>query len=301
MKPIIKVIHEKIPYDKIDIGIVCGSGLAHLTNEIVDPITIQYSEQPNFPHSKVDGHKNEQVIGKIGDKIVCALRGRFHFYEGWEPKDCVKGIILLSGLGVKAIVITNAAGGLNPDFTPGDLMLINGHVSFITMTGIGPQIGPNDKTLGPRFPSVSSIYDEKLGNKFKEIYKRCANEKDHKRVLHEGAYAGLAGPSYETRHEIEMLRILGLSSVGMSTTMEVIQAAHCGVKVLGLSLITNRCLGTRETDYNLPEPCHEEVLNESKKVESFVQYTVSEFIKEIELTDFSPSPMAELFSREKMK
>lgn len=293
----VQTIYQKVPY-QVDVGIVCGSGLSNIASQMQNAIIIPYSDIPNFPHSAVVGHKNEMVIGDLGSKKVICLRGRFHFYEGWAPQDTVFGIKVMAALGVKTIIVTNAAGGLDKSFTVGDIMLIKDHISFVGMAGNNALVGPNDDTVGPRFPSVSSVYDEKLGAVFAEVHAEKKAEHNHSHELREGCYVGLSGPNYESRHEIEMLRTCGGSAVGMSTVNEVVVAAHCGLKVLGLTLITNACLGTREDEYNLPEPNHAEVVDETKKVESFVQDVVSSFVDRVDLSTYKQAGIAAKYARE---
>lgn len=159
LTPIIKYIKSLVDYD-VDLGIVCGSGLSGLADQITNPIIIPYTKIPNFPHSEVPGHKNELVFGDLNGKKVVAMNGRFHFYEGWDVQDVVIGIRTMAALGVRAVIITNAAGGLDPKFKVGDLMLIEGHISMVGMAGSNSLIGMNDETEGPRFPSISSVYDK---------------------------------------------------------------------------------------------------------------------------------------------
>ena len=300
LQSIVSCIYERTNISKVDIGIVCGSGLSGLATKIQNPISIPYSEIKGFPHSAVAGHMNEIVLGTIGDKTVIALRGRFHFYEGWHPKDVVIGIMLIAALGAKAVVVTNAAGGVNPDFKIGDLMLIEDHISMVSLAGNSSLVGANDEAVGPRFPSISSVYDAGFGKVLEEVHAEIAERMNHTHELRRGCYVGVAGPNYESRHEIEFMRTIGGSSVGMSTVMEVLQAAHCGIKVLGISLITNNCLGTRPEEYNYPEPNHLEVVAETKKVEGFAQAVVEEFITRVDLTGYSSAPMAARFTREKL-
>lgn len=294
---IIKAIQAQVPYE-VDVGVICGSGLSNLSAQIQNPIVIEYASLPNFPHSAVMGHKNEMIFGDLGSKKVICLRGRFHFYEGWSPKDTVLGVKVMAALGCKTIVVTNAAGGLDKSFKVGDVMLIEDHISFIGMAGNNCLVGSNDESVGPRFPSVSSAYDAKLGEVFAEIHAEKQAETGHEHEMRRGCYVGLSGPNYESRHEIEMLRTIGGSAVGMSTVNEVVQASHCGIKVLGLTLITNACLGTRSDEYNLPEPNHQEVVDEIKKVESFVLDVVSTFIDRVDLESYPVAKMASNYSRE---
>ena len=220
-----------------DLAIVLGSGLGGLANKITDPIMIPYGEVPNFPISTAPGHAGQFVAGKIGDKHVLAMQGRFHYYEGYDMSTIALPIEVLKTLGCKALVLTNAAGGVNLDFKVGDFMLINDHINLM---GANPLRGKNDETIGPRFFDMSHVYDKK----FQQIARDCAKKLDID--LKEGVYLGFMGPSYETPAEIRAFRILGADAVGMSTVPEVIAASHCQLPVLAISLITNMAAGIKE-------------------------------------------------------
>lgn len=229
-----------------EIGLILGSGLGVLADEIQEPAVIPYNEIPHFPASTVEGHKGQLVIGELRGKMVVAMQGRFHYYEGYSLDTVTFPVRVMAAIGVKSILVTNAAGGVNTHFSPGDLMLIQDHLN---MTGRNPLIGPNDQQLGVRFPDMSEAYSKELFG----IAEQVAREQGI--PIQKGVYAGLTGPSYETPAEIRMLRTLGADAVGMSTVPEVIVARHSGMKVLGISCISNMAAGI------LPQPLsHEEVM-----------------------------------------
>jgi len=231
---------------KPEIGLILGSGLGVLADEIIDPIKIPYHEIPGFPQSTVEGHAGQLVIGQLEGKNVMAMQGRFHFYEGYSLDLVTLPVRMMKHLGVETMIVTNAAGGVNESFSPGDLMIIEDHLN---LTGQNPLIGPNVDELGVRFPDMSQAYSKDL----RDIAFSVAKEFDLK--LQKGIYVGLTGPSYETPAEIKMFRKMGGDAVGMSTVPEVIIAVHSGIKVLGISCITNMASGI------LPQPLsHSEVM-----------------------------------------
>jgi purine-nucleoside phosphorylase len=240
--------------EKPTIGLVLGSGLGVLADEIADPVVIPYSEIPGFTASTVVGHKGQLVIGKLEGKQVVAMQGRFHYYEGHSLDSVVFPIRVMKLLGVETIIVTNAAGGINESYRPGDLMLIRDHIN---MTFRNPLIGPNDESFGVRFPDMSEAYSRQLRSLAREVAAEQGIE------LQEGVYVGLLGPSYETPAEIRMLRILGGDAVGMSTVPEVIVARHMNMKVLGISCISNMAAGILEQPLS-----HEEVMETTEKVKT---------------------------------
>lgn len=240
--------------EKPTIGLVLGSGLGVLADEIENPVVIPYHEIPGFTVSTVVGHKGQLVIGKLQGKQVVAMQGRFHFYEGHGLDAVVFPIRVMKLLGVETIIVTNAAGGINEGYDPGDLMLISDHIN---MTFRNPLIGPNDDELGARFPDMSEAYSKEL----RQLAHQVASEQGIK--LREGVYVGLLGPSYETPAEIRMLRLLGGDAVGMSTVPEVIVARHMKVKVLGISCISNMAAGILEQPLS-----HDEVMETTEKVKT---------------------------------
>ena len=216
-----------------DVAIVLGSGLSAFGEKIKNSKSMDYSDIPHFPLSTVEGHKGELIFGKVGTKNVVIMGGRFHLYEGYSVYDVVYPIRIMRALGAKHLIISNAAGGMNPCFEKGDLMLIDDHINLM---GLNPLIGPNDDKLGERFPDMCEPYN-------KEMLKLAMDlALDLKIRVHKGVYAGLTGPSLETRAEYRFLRTIGADCVGMSTVPEVIAAVHCGFKVLGISCVTALCL-----------------------------------------------------------
>ncbi|MGE7945553.1 purine-nucleoside phosphorylase [Lysinibacillus sp. NPDC093688] len=216
------------------IGLILGSGLGALADEIVNPFKIPYSDIPHFAKSGAVGHANELIIGELMGKTVVAMKGRFHYYEGFTLDEVTFPVRVMKALGVENLIITNACGAINTSFSPGDLMLITDHINLV---GTNPLIGPNNDELGTRFPDVSQVYNLDLRN----IASTVAKEQNIH--LQEGVYAWWSGPAYETPAEIRMIRTLGADAVGMSTVPEAIVAIHGNMKVLGISCLTNMACG----------------------------------------------------------
>lgn len=237
------------------IGIVAGSGLGNLADGLGDTQTIPFADIPGFPRATVEGHKGEFCFGTLKGKPVCIARGRVHFYEGYTMQQVTYYVRVLRALGVETLLLTNAAGGLNPAFAPGDIMLISDHINLVGMVGFNPLYGLNDPAWGPRFPSMNPAYDPAL-----RAMARAVADSLHI-ALREGIYAAVAGPSFETAAELRMLRMLGGDAVGMSTAGETIAAVHCGMKVLGLSLISNLATGEPASERFTAEELHHEVLD----------------------------------------
>ena len=212
--------------------LILGTGLGQLADEIEIIHTISYSDIPHFPVSTVEGHAGSLHFGYLGGKNVVALQGRFHFYEGYTMQEIVFSVRVAKFIGVQTLIVSNACGGLNPNFRRGDIMLINDHINFL---GDNPLIGPNDDELGPRFPDMSEPYTERL----LEIAESAALE--HAIKMHQGVYMAVPGPMLETKAEYRYMRQLGADVVGMSTVPEVIAAVHMGMDVLGISVITDEC------------------------------------------------------------
>ena len=225
----VKIVREKTSMAP-DIGLILGSGLGVLAEELENKVVISYSEIENFPRSTVEGHVGAFVIGNLEGKTVIAQQGRLHYYEGYHMKDITLPLRVMKALGIKVAIITNAAGGVNPDFTAGDLMLLKDHINLM---GQNPLIGVNDSTLGPRFPDISQIYSKEL----RDLASGVA-EKMNIKVQH-GVYTAVSGPSYETKAELKYMHMIGSDAVGMSTVPEAIVAGHMGLPCLGISCITN--------------------------------------------------------------
>ncbi|MDN6730683.1 MAG: purine-nucleoside phosphorylase [Atopostipes suicloacalis] len=252
--------------DEIEVGLILGSGLGELADEINDRITIQYTDIPSFPVSTVEGHKGQLVYGTLGGKKVLALQGRFHYYEGYSMNTVTFPVRVMSALETNSLIVTNAAGGVNESFTPGDLMLITDHINFF---GTNPLIGRNNPKFGPRFPDLSEAYDLKYQSYAKEV------AKDLDIDLKEGVYFGMTGPTYESPAEVKMVRQLGGDAVGMSTVPEVIVARHAGIDVVGVSAITNYAAGMGES-LN-----HDDVIKVSTEIRSTFKELISKLLKKM--------------------
>ncbi|MEO8294716.1 MAG: purine-nucleoside phosphorylase [Gemmatimonadota bacterium] len=216
-----------------DVGIILGTGLGGLAEEIEIEATIPYESIPGFPLSTVETHAGKLLLGRLGGRAVVAMQGRFHHYEGYDLAQVTFPVRVMRGLGVDTLIVSNACGGMHPLWEPGDLVLISDHINLL---GDNPLTGPNDDSLGPRFPDMSMPYDKDL----RVLARAVASE--HGITLREGVYVAVSGPNLETRAEYRMLRALGADVVGMSTVPEVIVAVHGGMKVVGISIITDQCL-----------------------------------------------------------
>jgi purine-nucleoside phosphorylase len=217
-----------------DVALVLGSGLGAFADTLAGAVGIPYADIPGMPVSAVPGHAGRLVIGAAEGLRCVVMQGRVHLYEGYDASEVVFGLRLMVGLGARVVIVTNAAGGVNPALEPGDLMLIEDHLN---LTGRNPLVGPNDETLGPRFPDMSEAYDPVL----RRVARAVAAELGI--PLRSGVYASVLGPSYETPAEIRMMQRLGADAVGMSTVLETIAARHAGARVLGISCITNKGAG----------------------------------------------------------
>lgn len=233
------------------IGLVLGSGLGSLADTLGNATAIPYDEIPGWPTSTVHGHAGRLVIGELEGHTVVAQQGRAHFYEGYSMQKITFPIRVMHLLGINTLILTNAAGGVDPSYSVGDLMLINDHINFPGMTGSNPLMGPNDERIGPRFVGLAQAYDREL----RVIARHIASENDI--PLHEGVYAAVSGPSFETPAEIRMLRTIGANAVGMSTVHEVLVARHAGIRVMACSGITNVAIDHVDSEL---ETNHEEVL-----------------------------------------
>lgn len=248
-------------------GIVLGSGLGSFIGEIEVEQEIAYSAIPHFPVSTVEGHSGKLIFGKLGGKNVVAMAGRFHYYEGYNTDAIVFPIRVMKFLGIETLLVSNAAGGTNPGFKVGDLMIIKDHISFFTPN---PLIGKNDTAFGPRFPDMSEPYKKYLIEKAKQL----AAQKNID--LKEGIYCSVTGPTFETRAEYHLVGILGADAVGMSTVQEVIVAVHMGLPVFAISVITD--IGIREEENTIT---HEEVLQAAKEAEPKLTYIFKELIAQL--------------------
>lgn len=262
----VEYIQKKIK-SKPRIGMILGSGLGDLADSIQEPIKIPYESIPHFPISTVEGHKGQLVIGKLGGQDVIAMQGRFHYYEGYPIEDVTFPVRVMSGLGIDILFVTNAAGGANTEFTPGDLMIIKDHINF---TGANPLIGENLDSKGPRFLDMSYAYDRDLMKLVRQV------SLDIDLNLRQGVYMWFTGPTYETPAEVKLARTLGADAVGMSTVPEVIVANHEGIKVLGISCITNMASGILEGALS-----HDDVVETSLKVKDDFKNLLLETLKRI--------------------
>ena len=237
---------------KPSIAVVLGSGLGAFADELTESTAIAYSEIPGFAKATVEGHAGKMVVGKAGEVPIAAMQGRFHFYEGYALDDVTFPVRVLRLLGVETLILTNAAGSLNTEFTPGSLMVISDHINLM---GANPLIGPNDDRFGPRFPDLTSTYDPDLQNLVIEEAKAIDIE------MRRGVYAALTGPSYETPAEIHMVRTLGADAVGMSTVPEAIVARQMEMRLIGISCITNLAAGVSNRPID-----HSQVMEIGKRV-----------------------------------
>ncbi len=237
------------------IGLILGSGLGVLADSAIDADIIPYDEIPGFPVSTVAGHAGRLVVGELAGAQVAIMQGRFHYYEGWSPQQVVFPVRVMRRLGIETLILTNAAGGLNPTFATGDVMLITDHINFVGMAGNNPLRGANIDEFGVRFPAANRIYTRHL----RDLAHRVAAE--HEVDLREGVYVALSGPNFESPAEIRMWRILGGDAVGMSTAPEAQVAHHAGMQVLAFSTITNMAIPDLDAD---TEPTHEEVVEAGK-------------------------------------
>ena len=259
-------ILEKIDY-QVEIGLILGSGLGVLAEEIKNPTLIDYSELDNFPTSTVEGHTGRFVIGELSGKKVIAMQGRFHYYEGYSMEKLTLPVRVMKELGIKKLLLTNAAGGVNANYSPGEFMLISDHLNFI---GENPLRGENLAEYGPRFPDMTEAYSKDLI----EVAEEAA--KANSLLIRKGVYAAMSGPSYETPAEIKFLAVVGADAVGMSTVPEVIVARHMGIEVLGISCITNMAAGI------LAQPlAHSEVVETAERVKGDFIKLMKDIIKKI--------------------
>jgi purine-nucleoside phosphorylase len=239
------------------VGLILGSGLSPLAEAVGDADRIPYGQIPHFPITTVAGHAGQLVLGNLAGASVCVMQGRFHFYEGYTLQQTTFPVRVMKLLGIETLILTNAAGGINLAFRAGDLMVIDDHINFLGITGYNPLGGPNLDDFGPRFPSMTDVYDTQLRRLADQI---AAGQGE---TLQHGVYAALSGPTFETPAEVRFLRIIGVDAVGMSTAPEAAVARHAGMRVLGLSTITNVAIDVLDSE---AETSHEEVLETGKAV-----------------------------------
>lgn len=260
-------IKEKMGDRKPKIAIILGSGLGSLSSEITDKIVLNYKDIPNFPVSTVEGHAGELIIGKLGNKEIIAMNGRFHYYEGYDLKETTFPERVFKLLGIEVLILTNAAGGVNKGYNAGDFMVINDYLSFFAESVLR---GVNIPEFGDRFPEMSSVFDKELSKKlFNKIEK-------HTGVAREGVYAYMKGPTFETPAEIRALRTMGADAVGMSTVPEAIIAHHCGIRTVAVSCITNMAAGVLDEVLS-----YDDVKNTAERVKVQFKQIIKEFIEEL--------------------
>lgn len=248
--------------EPVEVAMILGSGLGHLASAVEEPVLIPYGEIDGFPVSTAPGHKGQLVIGRLYGKRVAIMEGRLHLYEGWSPRDIALAVYLLGRLGAPVLIVTNAAGGLNPAYGPGEVMLISDHLNF---TGVNPLTGPNDEAIGLRFPDLSRAYDPDLLARANTAAQAAGV------AVHEGIYIGLAGPSLETSAERRYYRSTGGDAVGMSTVTETIAAVHAGMKVIGISAITNAATGGPEQQPDTIEDVLANAATSGRKIDALLK------------------------------
>ncbi|KAK7103545.1 purine nucleoside phosphorylase-like [Littorina saxatilis] len=253
------------------VGIICGSGLGGLADMVEQHDTINYSQIPEFPASTVPGHEGKLVFGLLQGKAVVLMRGRFHYYEGYPMWKVAMPVRVMKAMGVTTLIVTNAAGGINPDFNTGDIMIIKDHIDLPGLTGECVLIGKNDRRFGPRFPATVDTYDEELRNLAKQI----SVELGYGNIMREGVYIMIGGPTFETVAESRLLRTFGADAVGMSTVPEAVVAKHGGLRTFGVSLITDMVT----LDYDkVRNTTHEEVLEVGRRRAGDLQKIVSNLV-----------------------
>lgn len=246
-------------------GIILGTGLGNLADDIEVEIALSYSDIPNFPVSTVPGHSGQLIFGSIGKRKVLAMRGRFHFYEGWAMEQTVFPVRVMKFLGIDKLIVSNASGGVNPTFKVGDIMIISDHINFMP---VHPLHGSNDDRFGPRFVDMHEPYSHELISKMEEVARKLNI------AVHKGVYLALQGPTFETPAEYRMVKLVGADTVGMSTVPEVIVAKHMGMHCFGVSVITD--LGIEGQVHAVS---HEEVQEVARKAEKKLTMLVREFLK----------------------
>lgn len=264
-----RYIESKLDF-KPEIGIILGTGLGSLAEQIESPVVIEYADIPEFPVSTVFGHAGRLLAGTLEGKKVIAMQGRFHYYEGYTMQEVTIPVRVMKKLGIKLLVASNACGGLNPAFKAGDIMIITDHINFM---GSNPLLGPNLEEFGPRFPDMSEVYDRALVQKMEETARSLGIP------VQKGVYSAVSGPNYATKAELNMLIGLGSDTIGMSTVPEAIAAKHCGLKVAGVSCITDMAI----PDTMVP-PTHEEIVRVAESVKPKFVKLVRHFVREVQLS-----------------
>lgn len=260
-------LSEKLCGFEPEILIILGSGLGNLGERLENPIVIPYGEIPHMRFSTAPGHRGRFLAGELGGKRVLMMQGRLHIYEGWAAEDAVFPIRIARLIGIDKLIVTNAAGGVNTSFRPGELMLIS---DFIKLNAVNPLIGPNIEEFGPRFPDMTHVFDRDYMAAFRAVAEA------HGEMVHEGVYFYCTGPQYETPAEIRAMRALGADAVGMSTVPECIAARHCGMRILGITLVTNMAAGI------LDQPLSgEEVIEAGNAASERLSNYVSEFLERL--------------------
>jgi purine-nucleoside phosphorylase len=250
--------------------VILGSGLNSVADAIKDPDVIPFGDLPHFPASTVVGHKGRLLLGELETQTVLVMQGRVHFYEGYSMAEVTLPVRMMQRLGLQVLIVTNAAGGVNPEFQPGDIMLITDHLNFLGMMGSNPLMGPNYDEIGTRFPDMSQAYDRQLAEQARQVAGDAGID------LREGVYAGLSGPSFEGPADLRFLRLAGADAVGMSTVHEVIVARHGGMRVLGISGISNKANLDGST-----VTTHEEVIEAGKVIGPKVERLITGVLRQL--------------------
>ncbi|XP_059924755.1 purine nucleoside phosphorylase 4a isoform X1 [Gadus macrocephalus] len=260
------------------VGIICGSGLGLLADSLKNPELFPYADIPGFPQSTVQGHAGRLVFGEMKGRSCVCMQGRFHMYEGHSLGKTTFPVRVFKLLGVETLIVTNAAGSLADGYHPGDIMIIKDHVNIPGLAGLNPLTGPNDDKFGPRFPAMSSVYDKGLRCLAMDIVKQMGVAQ----FVHEGVYAMVGGPNFETVAEAKLLHRLGVDAVGMSTAPEVLVASHCGMRVFGLSLITNKVVRSYDDEEQVN---HEGVLEVGKMRSQSLQTLITQLVGRMDMNN----------------
>ena len=272
---------QAISAQKPAIALILGSGLGDLAAELGNAVAIPYEEIPHFAHSTVVGHAGRLLIGTLENTPVVAMQGRLHGYEGYTMQQLTLPVRVMFMLGAHTLIVSNAAGGVNPEYQPGDFMVIHDHIYLPGLAGASPLLGPNDERFGPRFPPMAQAYDSALRQVAHQVAAEWASLG---LTLHEGIYTMVAGPSFETKAELRFLRTIGTDAVGMSTVPEVIVARHMGMRVVGLSLITNTATGAEVEEVN-----HADVLSVAEAARLKFTALVRGIVREVEFPSAAPT------------